>query len=121
MWSVIEPSLGVVVACAPVLGPVIRQSLPGKRTSRRLSHPLPWRSRQAHTQNGDAYRGNEMSYAYTLSSPGGDVGASQSGIGGGDEGESLHTSTSRAGSQTSDQDMHIMVRKDIEVELGYRS
>lgn len=33
VWSVIEPSLGVIVACAPVLGTALRQCIPFLRST----------------------------------------------------------------------------------------
>ena len=55
VWSVIEPSVGVIVACAPVLGTALRQCIPFLRTKNSTSGKRTWpysKSKQSGASQG---------------------------------------------------------------------
>ncbi|KAI7589430.1 hypothetical protein KC316_g3949 [Hortaea werneckii] len=110
VWSVIEPALGIIVACAPVLGPAIKQCIPWGHTSTQIGQPISSRASQWQTPTNPCSGVSMAQHA-----PIGQTKQPQVSKNRGNDEESQGGST---GAPASDDHMQISVRTDLDIRPG---
>ena len=120
VWSVIEPSLGVIVACAPVLGTAMRQCVPFLRSkAESVGKPIWTYSKSKNSVPSRAtFNADRPRQSYALDKlermPGLSTSRTTAGAASDDE-ELLDPRSNRISGQVMHQDSHIMVRNDYSV------
>ncbi|KAI7192697.1 hypothetical protein KC363_g3103, partial [Hortaea werneckii] len=110
VWSVIEPSLGIIVACAPVLGPAIKHCVPWGHAGTQIGQPISSRASNWQTPT-NPYSGVGMAQHAPL----GQTKQPEVSKNRGDDEESQGDS---GGVPASDEHMQISVRTDLDIRPG---
>lgn len=122
VWSVIEPSLGVIVACAPVLGTALRQCIPFLRSTVGSVGKPTWAYSKSKRSmlSQDTFRGNISSpiplcgFDSLERGPGASTSRAVAGAVSDDE-ELLDPRSQRISGLVVYKDTHILVRNDYSV------
>lgn len=110
VWSVIEPALGIIVACAPVLGPAIKQCIPWSHASTQTGQPISSRASDWQTPT-NPYSGVSMAQHAP-------IGQTKQPPVSKNRGYDEESQSGSAGVPASDDHMQIPVRTDLDIRPG---